>query len=67
MELTIQIESPSDYEVKEARLEEISRELSEMAKEENPSMVKTLAFRDEARALVLALKQYVKNAFETNN
>jgi len=58
------IETTQEYQVQEARLQEIKNLLEEMTKKDNIDLSKVVELREEARTLAINLKAYLKKTFE---
>ena len=58
------IAHPKEYQEKEKRLIEIKDKLETISKEESIDLSEVVILRDEARAIAIALKNFLKITFE---
>ena len=62
--LEISITNPKEYQQQETRLIEIKDKLEAISKEESIDLSEVVTLRDEARAIAIALKNFLKITFE---
>ncbi|KIM05693.1 MAG: hypothetical protein KU29_09730 [Sulfurovum sp. FS06-10] len=60
----ISITNPKEYQQYEKRLIEIKDKLEAISKEESIDLSEVVTLRDEARAIAIALKNFLKITFE---
>ncbi len=62
--LEISITNPKEYQQQETRLIYIKDKLETISKEESIDLSEVVTLRDEARAIAIALKNFLKITFE---